>query len=73
MDYFFGNARNDQGLCATPGCTGAPVHMFVYRYCEKCFAVIASDMEAGRTPNLERLERLWPGTGQQAAQASPPA
>lgn len=57
MDYFFGSERNDRGLCATPNCNGAPVHMFIYKYCEKCFAVIAKEMEAGITPIIERLEK----------------
>lgn len=61
MDYFFGNKRNDQGLCATEGCIGAPVHTFVYKYCEKCFAVIARDMEAGFVSSIERTVKVPDG------------
>ncbi len=64
MDYFFGNERNDKGLCATQSCTGTPVHTFVYKYCEKCFAVIARDMEAGFVSGIERMAKV-PG-GQQS-------
>ena len=60
MEYFFGSERNDKGLCATPGCKGAAVHLFIYKYCEQCFDVIASEMEAGLTPMIERLEKRSP-------------
>jgi hypothetical protein len=57
MHYFFDNTRNNQGLCATPGCDGKPVYLLVYKYCEKCFAAIARDLEAGLIPNIERIQR----------------
>ena len=52
MHYFFDNARNDRGLCATEGCTGRPVHTLVYRYCEKCAVLIAHDLEARHAVSL---------------------
>lgn len=69
MDYFFGNERNDKGMCATEGCTGEPLNVFVYKYCEKCFAAIAKDMEAGLIVTLDGLTRRQPGH----PPASPPS
>lgn len=54
--YFFGNARNEKGLCATPDCDGKPVHTFMYKYCDKCHDTIMSDLVAGRAPNIARIE-----------------
>jgi len=64
MDYFFGNKRNDQGLCATVGCAGTPVHTFVYKYCEKCFAIIADEMAAGLVSGIERQDKTLPEDAQ---------
>jgi hypothetical protein len=67
MEYFFGSERNDKGLCATPGCKGVPVHLFIYKYCEKCFDTIAREMEAGLTPMIDRLEKRSPQPAAPAA------
>ncbi len=45
------------GLCATEGCTGKPVHVLVYKYCEKCAAAIARDLECGLGISLASLHR----------------
>ena len=71
MNYFFGNKRNDQGLCATEGCPERPLHTFVYKYCEKCFAAIANDMEAGLAPSIECMVKV-PMAGNPRRRLSPP-
>lgn len=72
MNYFFGNARNDKGLCATPGCTGKPIHTFVYKYCDRCYVAIASGLESGLAPDAGLLGKVVPlaeagGTGKKTA------
>lgn len=56
MNYFFGNARNDKGLCATPDCIGRPVHTIVFKYCTRCYDAIMEDLAFGRVPNIEQIE-----------------
>jgi hypothetical protein len=62
VNYFFGNARNERGLCATPDCTREPVQTCVFKYCDECFDQIMRDLAEGRTPNLVQMQNPEPGT-----------
>ena len=62
MNYFFGNARNEKGLCATPDCTREPVQTMVFKYCDQCFDRIMGDLAAGRAPNLEQIPKTGVAT-----------
>jgi len=57
LEYFFGNARNDQGLCATPGCQGKADHWFVYKYCHRCHGKIRDLLDSDAAPIVGQFER----------------
>ena len=63
LTYFFGNAQNDKGLCATPGCKGKAIHSFVYKYCDACYTAIANGLEAGLASDLGLLAEAAPLAG----------
>ena len=61
MEYFFGNDRNDQGLCATPDCPGKPVHLFVYEYCDRCYSIIHDLLDSDAPPIVGQLDQRTEG------------
>lgn len=69
MEYFFGNTQNDQGLCATPGCSGKARHWFVYKYCDRCYDTIHDLLDSDSPPVVGQFERSEGGAATQHAAA----